>query len=155
MRRRSGALIFAFLCIAALSWAEPLRLWVFGLERGTYHLWKNHTYSGQRYSTDTFFTWLLDADSLDVLTMVLYSDSTITDIRGPALGVPRIFPSPTNGIVTIDSFKAGEVEFYDVAGRRVTLVRVRRGSMTVGLALPSGVYFWRMGAAEGKIVVVR
>lgn len=102
--------------------------------------------------------FILTYDALDAAGFVS-GGRVITGIQDdPELPGPQLIelsPNPFNHYITITSSRSGELEIYDVAGRRVRLFTISQGMHTMPLTMPAGVYFWRFGDQLGKAVCVR
>jgi hypothetical protein len=73
-----------------------------------------------------------------------------------ATGV-HIYPSPTNGLLTVDYQHDGILELFAADGRVVELYTIRQPQTTIQLPayLAAGVYMCRFTGEDGQIAIVR
>lgn len=107
------------------------------------------------------FSGWSDGSEENPRTIVLREDMQLTanfaegvGIHGAEGGTVRLFPNPTNGLLSVEGEGVSLVEVYDMASRRVLAAE---GAGSVDLtALPDGVYYVRVvhgrGVTVGKVV---
>ena len=77
-------------------------------------------------------------------------------IDGVEISSLALYPNPASDKVSINVTEAGEMSVVDMKGRQLMQQQVAEGSNTVDVgALPSGVYFVKVGAAIRKLVINR
>jgi uncharacterized repeat protein (TIGR02543 family) len=84
--------------------------------------------------------------------MTLYakwsSDQPSTDVESHTLGVVKVYPNPTSGMVTVES-NGAEVRLYSLSG---TLLKRTSGNSLDLSAYPAGVYVLKAGSKTARIV---
>ncbi len=103
------------------------------------------------------FSGWSDGSEENPRTIVLREDMQLTanfaegvGIHGTEGGAVRLFPNPTNGLLSVEGEGVSLVEVYDMASRRV-LAAEGAGSIDL-TALPDGVYYVRV--VHGRSVTV-
>ena len=103
------------------------------------------------------FSGWSDGNEENPRTIVLREDMQLTanfaegvGIHGVEGGTVRLFPNPTNGLLSVEGEGVSLVEVYDMASRRV-LAAEGAGSIDL-TALPDGVYYVRV--VHGRSVTV-
>ncbi len=83
----------------------------------------------------------------------LYNQWKTLATSEPGLETPRIFPNPANGWLSVVlKEKSGQLEMFDLAGRRVFFKKIVAGENRLVPTLPSGVYFAKI-SVEGQPVM--
>ena len=103
------------------------------------------------------FSGWIDGNEENPRTIVLREDMQLTanfaegvGIHGTEGGAVRLFPNPTNGLLSVEGEGVSLVEVYDIASRRV-LAAEGAGSIDL-TALPDGVYYVRVVHGRGVTV---
>ncbi|MBP5340846.1 MAG: C10 family peptidase [Bacteroidales bacterium] len=94
-------------------------------------------------------------------TFVIHSDRTITAVFGDYGGIGdvdgaslRLWPNPTNGVVTLSVTEPGEVSVMDVTGRTVLKQQVTAGDNRIDVgSLIDGLYFMKMGSKHSSFII--
>jgi len=156
------------------SFAGPVRAWPRAVgtatTRATFRMpwlapWAEAVATGPR--TFELRGWLYRVDSGAWIPVLPESARIAFTLIGPVTRPPRsaeerlrALPNPFRAAVRLESSRAGVLEIFDVAGRRVHAAALAPGRAVTwdgrdggGSATPPGVYFARLGgSADGSIV---
>jgi uncharacterized repeat protein (TIGR02543 family) len=109
-----------------------------------------YTFGG--WYSDAALTSLWDVNTAVTGNMTLYarwsSNQPSTDVESHTLGVVKVYPNPTSGMVTVESDGA-EVRLYSLQG---TLLKRTSGNNLNLSGYPSGVYVLKAGSKTARIV---
>lgn len=98
--------------------------------------------------------WLRDTtDSGRPFVYRPYSAPHEAGIDGVQQASLQVYPNPTSGMLTAVVPTAGEVQLFDMMGRRVLVQQVAGGKVTLDLGgLPQGIYLLRAAGAVQRVV---
>ncbi len=141
---------------------------------GLYDTWYSTQYNATEYPEDhkrprpahpITPQGILDFAVPDWVTTVRVGDTDSLAGEPPTTGVQsnphiqqtlKIWPNPSSGAVTVEATEGGVYRLYNVRGQTVAKVRLYEGrNLLLRLDVPSGVYYFRMGALWGRMVRVR
>lgn len=81
-------------------------------------------------------------------------ETSVPDVTNTAM---RLFPNPTNGLLTIETLEPGELSIGTIDGREVYRSNLKPGSTTIKLpvGIAGGVYMCRFSGDSGHTAIVK
>jgi uncharacterized repeat protein (TIGR02543 family) len=108
-----------------------------------------YTFDGWYSDADFTIPWNFNSGVTGNMTLYAkWSDPASTGVKSQTLGVARVYPNPTLGMVTIES-NGEEALLYSLSG--VLLKRTHSNRLNLS-GYPSGVYLLKVGHKSAKIV---
>jgi len=153
-----GTKIFLTLVLTVfLCASQPTDVNLFGLANNIAYIVRvdDSTFVQIAPSNSSVFRFTVQVDSGSTISVISGHDTVITEVTRPDGATTTVYPNPSESFVTVDSEANRVFELFTVAGQRVLSYPLRQRTTTIQLPpLASGVYFWRVGGATGKITVL-
>ncbi|HMQ59157.1 MAG TPA: T9SS type A sorting domain-containing protein [Flavilitoribacter sp.] len=95
-------------------------------------------------------------NSNNTATGIYYFNPAVTGTREVTAARVKVYPNPSNGVFTISQNEvAGNIEVFNMAGKRVKAFNYANGDWYDISDLPRGAYFIRLIDKSGKAMVTR